>query len=73
MRTRAIVCSWRADVEALATSEGRAVTSLGEWADRARQLHDEAVGVGVSGSSTAELVIEDRARRSRPGEARAGR
>lgn len=62
----------RADVEAVAASEGRALTSLAAWADRARAAR-EATGARVSGSSAAELVIEDRAQRSRPGEARAGR
>jgi len=53
----------RADVEALAASDGRTLTSLGEWADRARAAR-EAVEAGGSGSSAAQLVIEDRARRS---------
>jgi excisionase family DNA binding protein len=61
----------RADVEALA-SKGRAPTSLAEWADRAHAAR-EGAGGRSSGSSAAELVIEDRARRSRPTEARAGR
>ncbi len=62
----------RADVEAIEAGEGRPLTSLAAWADRARAAR-EATGATVSGSSAAELVIEDRAQRSRPGEARAGR
>jgi len=62
----------RADVEALVVSEGRALTSLSGWADRAR-AEREAAGARASGSSAAELVIEDRAHRSRPAEARARR
>lgn len=62
----------RADVEAIAASEGTARTSLAAWAKRARAAR-EAAGAGASGSSAAELVIEDRAQRSRPAEARAGR
>jgi excisionase family DNA binding protein len=62
----------RADVEALAASEGRALTSLAAWANRARAARESA-GAKGSGSSAAELVIEDRAQRSRPAEARAGR
>lgn len=62
----------RADVEAIAAGEGRALTSLAAWVDRARAAR-EAAGAEVSGSSAAELVIEDRAQRSRSAEARAGR
>lgn len=62
----------RADVEAIAASEGTAPTSLAAWAKRARAAREEA-GAGASGSSAAELVLEDRAQRSRPAEARAGR
>ncbi|MBA3300907.1 MAG: helix-turn-helix domain-containing protein [Thermoleophilaceae bacterium] len=62
----------RADVEAIAASEGRALTSLAAWVDRARAVR-EAAEATVSGSSAAEFVIEDRAQRSRPAEARAGR
>ncbi|PZS22363.1 MAG: hypothetical protein DLM61_26120 [Pseudonocardiales bacterium] len=64
----------RADVEAMAASKGRALTHLAAWADRARALRETAgAGAGVSGSSASEVVIEDRAQRSRPAEARAGR
>lgn len=62
----------RADVEAIAFGEGRPPTSLATWADRARAVR-EATGAMLSGSSAAELVIEDRTQRSRPAEARAGR
>jgi excisionase family DNA binding protein len=62
----------RADVEAVAASEGRGLTSLAAWADRARAAREGAAARG-SGSSAAELVIEDRAQRSRPAETRAGR
>ncbi len=62
----------RADVEAVAASRGRALTNLAAWTDRARAAR-KAAGAGVSGSSAAEVVIEDRAQRSRPAEARAGR
>lgn len=62
----------RADVEALAASEGRALTSLGTWADRARVAR-AATSAASSASSAAELVIDDRAERSRPAKARAGR
>ena len=62
----------RADVEALVAIEGRTVTSLAVWADRARAAR-EAAGASASGSSAAELVIEDRAQLPRPAEAGAGR
>jgi excisionase family DNA binding protein len=63
----------RADVEALAKSEGRAVTSsLAAWADRARAAR-AAAGANGSGRSAADLVIEDRGRRSRAVDAGAGR
>jgi excisionase family DNA binding protein len=62
----------RADVEAVAASEGNALTSLAAWADRARAARKTA-GARVSGSSAAELVIEDRAQRSRAAEPHAGR
>lgn len=60
----------RADVEALAAAEGRSVVSLAAWTDRARAARAGAIG---SGRSAAELVVEDRASRSRPLDARAGR
>jgi len=59
----------RADVEAIAAREGRTLTSLATWAVRARAAR-EATGARASGSSAAELVIEDRAQRS---QSRAGR
>ncbi|MDQ3676735.1 MAG: helix-turn-helix domain-containing protein [Actinomycetota bacterium] len=62
----------RADVEAIAAREGRALTSLAAWVDRARAAR-EAAGARASGSSAAELVIDDRTQRSWPAEARAGR
>jgi excisionase family DNA binding protein len=62
----------RADLEALAASEGRAKASLATWAERARSAQ-EAAGRSRSGSSAAALVIEDRAQRSGQDETRAGR
>lgn len=62
----------RADVEALAASAGRPVTTLAAWANRARAAR-KAAGANGSGRSAADLVIEDRAHRSRPARARAGR
>jgi len=62
----------RADVEAIAASEGRALTSLAAWVDRVRAAR-EVAEARVSGSSAAELVTEDRAQRSRRAEVRAGR
>lgn len=53
----------RAEVEAAATGVGAAV-GLAAWAERARAAR-EAAGAGGSGRSAAELVIEDRADRSR--------
>ena len=62
----------RTDVEALAGSEARVATSLAAWADSARRAR-EAAETGPSPTSAAALVIEDRAQRSRPADARAGR
>ena len=62
----------RADLEAVAASEGRTLASLAAWADRARSAR-VAAGRRGSGASAAELVIEDRAQRSGQGEVRAGR
>jgi excisionase family DNA binding protein len=59
----------RADVEALAAAGGAQTTSLAAWAERARAAR---TGTGGSGRSAADLVIEDRRRRSGGG-ARAGR
>ncbi len=59
----------RADLESLAVSEGRTLASLAAWADRARSAREASARRG-SGSSAAELVIEDRAqlpRAARPG------
>jgi hypothetical protein len=62
----------RSDVEALATTEGRTVSSLAAWADRARAAL-EAGGAAGSGRTAANLVIEDREHRSAMHEAGAGR
>lgn len=61
----------RADVEAMATQRGAAI-GLAEWADRARAQRD-VEGANGSGRSAAELVIEDRAYRSRELDGLAGR
>jgi hypothetical protein len=53
----------RTDVEALAGSERRAATSLSAWADRARVAREGGRARGRR-RSAADLVIEDRARRS---------
>lgn len=53
----------REDLEAAAG--GAATTSLAEWAERARAARGPA-RAGGSGRSAADLVIEDRAQRSRP-------
>jgi excisionase family DNA binding protein len=50
----------RADLDALAPSQGKTLASLAAWADRARSAREDA-GRRGSGSSAAELVIEDRA------------
>lgn len=60
----------RADVEAIATSGGGAITSLAKWADLTA---DARVGNAGSGRSAADLVTEDRTLRSEPPVARAGR
>jgi len=62
----------RGDVEAIAAREGRPLTSLAAWVERA-QAARERTEAGVFGSSAADLVMEDRMQRSRPSEARAGR
>ncbi len=62
----------RGDVEAIAAREGRPLTSLAAWAERA-QAAREKTEAGISGSSAVDLVMEDRMQRSRPSEARAGR
>ncbi len=62
----------RADVEAVAASEGTPVMTLAAWAERARALR-EAVGGRGRARSAADLVLEDRRQRERSLEARAGR
>jgi excisionase family DNA binding protein len=62
----------RADVEALAASEGRAAIGLAAWADRA-QAGRPSGGRGDRGRSAADLVLEDRVRRSGREPTRAGR
>jgi len=62
----------RADVEAVAASAGRPVTTLAAWADRARTAR-EAAGANGSGHSATDLVIEGRAHRSGQVDGRAGR
>lgn len=54
----------REDVEAVAVSEGTAQLGLTAWADGARAVREAG---GASGSSAAELVLEDRARRPSAG------
>src|SRR3954454_1633324 len=61
----------REDVEAIAASDARGSTSLAAWTDCAHAVR-EAAGASTSGPSAADLVIEDRAQRARPTEARAG-
>lgn len=61
----------RADVEAIANPNA-AVIGLAEWADRASAARVAARANG-SGLSAAELVLEDRAHRSREVDAHAGR
>jgi hypothetical protein len=57
----------RADVEALAGATRKTSATLAEWAEHARA---ESQGATSSGRprSAADLVIEDRARRSQPAE-----
>jgi excisionase family DNA binding protein len=62
----------RADVEAVAAGQGEALPSLAEWSDRAHAAR-EAAGARGCGTSAAQLVIEERAQRSRPREIHAGR
>jgi hypothetical protein len=62
----------RADVEALAASEGRAASSLAAWADRARRLRQGGHS-RARRRSAADLVIGDRARRSGADRGRARR
>lgn len=61
----------RREVEAIAAERG-ALTNLAAWSDRARAARTAAGATG-SGSSAADLVMEDRMQRSQPGEALAGR
>lgn len=61
----------RTDLEALAGGADRRVGSLAAWAKRARAAREPA-GASGSGRSAADLVIEDRAERSRERD-RAGR
>jgi excisionase family DNA binding protein len=68
--TRLLVA--RSDVEALVGRRERSGLSLAGWADRARRARD-AAGTSDSRRTAADLVIEDRADRSRSDDARAGR
>lgn len=52
----------RADVEAVLASEGRSVSDLATWADRARELRRRAPR--SSGASAASVVIAERAERA---------
>jgi hypothetical protein len=61
-----------ADVQALAGRDASADAGLAAWADRARAARQGAKATR-SRASAADLVIEDRAGRSRSGDARAGR
>jgi hypothetical protein len=60
----------RGDLEAAARRSG--MVDIREWAERAR-AHRERTGTKGSGRSAADLVIEDRARRSASANASAGR
>jgi hypothetical protein len=62
----------RGDVEAMAGSREGVTGGLAAWADRARGAR-EAAGAKGSRRSAADLVIEDRADRSRLVDAGAGR
>jgi excisionase family DNA binding protein len=61
----------REDLEALAGTRAPGVVDLAAWADRARRARAGA-GAKRSRRSAADLVIEDRAGRSRSVDARAG-
>jgi excisionase family DNA binding protein len=61
----------RADLEAL-TRKGSLVPTLAEWADRVGRMRGSSSSAG-SGRSAADLVIEDRGRRSGTEAARADR
>jgi excisionase family DNA binding protein len=61
----------RADLEALSRHQ-RLVPTLAEWADRVRAVRGSSRREG-SGRSAADLVIEDRARRSGAAASHAGR
>ena len=61
----------RADIEALVRQE-TIVLTLAEWADRAAAKRDRS-SQAASGRSAADLVIEDRAERSRTTGTHAGR
>jgi hypothetical protein len=61
----------RADVEALAASTSKPLIPLAEWADRARAIR--MAGANGTGRSAADLVLEDRAHRSRRADTDAGR
>lgn len=62
----------RTDVEAFAARGGSAVISLARWAQSARTARDGA-GDTRPGPTAADLVLEDRARRSGPAGNRGGR
>lgn len=62
----------RADVEALAASEGGAATSLAAWAESARTFQAATASSGSAGSA-ADLVLEDRRLRSGVADDDAGR
>lgn len=53
----------RADVEALAGNAAKSATTLAEWAEHARAV-SQSTTPGPRRRSAADLVIEDRARRS---------
>ena len=62
----------REDVEALTAPRATPAMSLATWVDRARALR-QAAGAKGARTSAADLVIDDRAHRSGPTDARAGR
>jgi excisionase family DNA binding protein len=53
----------RADVEALAASQGTRPLTLAQWGARARAVRASGRGKGLGGSA-ADLVLEDRRARS---------
>lgn len=60
----------RNDVEALALSARRPLLTLAEWAERACAAR--TAGANGAGGSAADLLLEDRAHRSRQADAGAG-